>query len=586
MTDFTDLLADFESEKQLICHLQPYDPDGAAVVDLYYSTHGFTSEPGDTPANTHYAARLKKAYQFQRSLFEVGKLSGRSIPGVGSIVLLNRDGGLDALADYGWGGRRVRVWLGGTDFDLDDFGLIFDGTAEGIELGDGEIKIVLRDLKYRFDREIQSERFAGTGAEEGNSDVAGRRKPLTLGICRNVPILYIGTNGSPAKHIFSAGEGPIIGVLRVLDQGVELTYTSGTPSSGEWTVDVATGVVTLGGSYVGPVTADIIGHRYVSTTSTTSWAMATGSKQFAAPFGVVLHIGSKVRVGRTSALGTTWGDGVVTAIDFDDVGFYFTIDITSLSTTTGTFSDWTLSPWGTVAGFVKEIGTRMGVTSFDLAIFGNLESAQPATCGYYIPEGGNALQHLDAICNGASCHYGFTRDGEFSIGRLEAPGSPADSMYDTSDLLDDTLIRHTTEEPNYEVVVRYKKNWAGAFSSNQMAGAVTDTDRAFLTQEWRQEVDTDSAVQTAFPLSRPIELESIFDESTAAAAEATRLLTMFGVVRGYYTGRFKVKPLTLDIGGISKLTHNRYGLSGGENFRRVDVGDDLDLYEVELGLWG
>lgn len=578
MTAFTDLLADFESEKHLLVHLEPFESGGTDTVDLYYSTHGFTSEPGDTPANQYYEPRLKRAYQFQRSMFSSGQLNGSSVPSFGSITLINRDGGLDALAEYGWGGRRVRVWLGSTGFALSEYGLIFEGAAEGIEFGDGEIVVKLRDLKYLFDREIQTSVFAGTGAEEGGSDVLNRRKPLVYGVCRNVPMLYLGVNAG--KHTFFAGAG-IIGVLRVRDLGYELTFNASTPGPAEWTVDVSTGLVTLGGSYNGPITADIIGKRYLSETSSTSWAMATGSKAFTVTAGLAFAVGMKVRVGRTSALHSTYGDGLVTSYS----GTTLTINITSLSATTGTHTDWTISPWGTVAGIIKSIATTMGATSFDSSSFSTLDTAQPATVGYYIPDGGNALQHMDAICEGASCNHGFTRAAAFQVGRLASPASP-DSSYGGSAIIDDTLDRRDTDHPNHEVVVRYSRNWFGSMADNQLVGAVSAADRAYLTQEWRQAKANDTDVLEEHPLSKPITVDSIFDESADASAEASRLLAMFGVLRGYYTVRLKVQPLTLDIGGTTTITHARYDLTSGKALRRVDITEDLDKFEVELGLWG
>src|SRR4051812_31386963 len=100
MTAFTDLLADFLSEKVLVCHLEPFDPDAEDIVGLYFSTHGFKSEPADSPPNQYYDARLQRGYEYSRSLFSGGQLSGRSAPGAGSVTLNNTDGGLDALAGY------------------------------------------------------------------------------------------------------------------------------------------------------------------------------------------------------------------------------------------------------------------------------------------------------------------------------------------------------------------------------------------------------------------------------------------------------------------------------------------------------
>lgn len=302
MSRFTDLLANFQASKRFLVVLEPYDPDTSSVKTLYYSSHGFVTEPSDTPANTFYEPRLKSAFSFQRSLFSSGKLSGRSVPGNGSIVLNNDDGGLDALANYAWGGRRVRVYLGGFRFALSDFGLIFDGTAETISFGDADLTINLRDLSHLFDREMQTLTFAGIGGTEGSSDLAGKRKPMPLGVVRNVAPIYLGPD--TGQHLFAVGSGPIIGVLGVYDRGAALTYNAA-PGAGEYSVNLEAGIITLGGSFDGPITCSVIGRRYLNVTSTTSNAIGTGSKTFTVPSGQRLAVGMRVRISHEVSAGWT-----------------------------------------------------------------------------------------------------------------------------------------------------------------------------------------------------------------------------------------------------------------------------------------
>src|SRR4051812_36326520 len=104
MSRFTDLLGDFSAQKRFLVYLEPYSTTASALVPLYYSSHGFVSEPSDTPANQYYEPRAQSALTFERSIFQSGKLSGRSIPGNGRLVLANPDGVLDVLATYAWGG--------------------------------------------------------------------------------------------------------------------------------------------------------------------------------------------------------------------------------------------------------------------------------------------------------------------------------------------------------------------------------------------------------------------------------------------------------------------------------------------------
>lgn len=576
MTAFTDLLADFQSEKVQLCCLEPYDIDLAATVALYYSTHGFTSEPGDTPANINYAPRIKGSLEYSRSLFSDNKLSGRSLPGLGTLVFNNADGGLDALADHAWKGRRVRVWLGGRDFALSDYGLIFAGIIDSHEFGDGEFTVHLSDSQVLLDGEIQSVAFLGTGGAEGASDLADKLKPFGYGICRNVTPVYLGPD--TGTHRFAVGDGLIIGVLRVLDVGVALTYVASAPGAGQWSVDVATGVITLGGNFNGPITVDLIGKRYLSATSATSWTVGTGSKTFTITAGLALSTGMKVRVARTSALASTWGDGAITAYS----GTSLTVNVTEISGAAGPFSDWTISPWGTVAGAIRHAAGLRGVTSFDVASFTALDALQPGTITKWIPEGGNALQILDELADGAGCFYGGKRNGEFEVGRLDPPGVSVET-YDDKRIL--KLTRERTEDPAHKVTVRYRRNHT-PLALNQVDGTAADADKTFLTNEWRQMSDDDAAILTGYPSSKPIIVDSVFDDATVAAAEASRLLALFGVRRDYFKATLKVQPLARDLGDTVTIEHNRYQLAGGQDLLMVSFAANLNKFEIEPGLWG
>lgn len=573
MSRFTDLLGDFSAQKRFLIYLEPYSIAASALVPLYYSSHGFVSEPSDTPANQYYEPRAQSALTFERSIFQSGKLSGRSIPGNGRLVLANPDGALDGLAAYAWGGRRARVWLGGEGFSLGDFGLIFDGTIKSIEFGDLDVTINLRDLAHLFDREMQTATFLGTGGNEGGSDLAGKRKPMALGVVRNVQPVYLGAD--TGYHKFSVNSGPIVGVLTVYDRGAELTYDPA-PSPGEYSLDLDAGVITLGGAFDGPITCDIIGRRTLSVSSSTSGTLGALSGTFAVPAGQRLYVGQKIRFARLSDRAGAWMDGIITAYS----GTALSVNLFA-SLGTGTFTDWTISPYGTVAGIQRSLAESMGVTLFDTAALSALEAAQPATIGHWIPEGGNGLTIMDAVADGSGTYWGFDRSGSFECGRLSAPAGTVAS-YDPSQTLE--ISRLATEDPNYSVTVRYKRNW-NVFGQDQIAGIAAGMETYFTT-EWREAVASNTAVLTAYPLSEAIIIESVFDDAADAAAEAARQLALFGVRRDYFNITLKVQPLGLENGQTISITHNRYGLSTGRALRVVDLSEDMDTFEVQLGAWG
>jgi hypothetical protein len=579
---FDALLAAFNSQKRLLVHLEPWDPDGSATTDVYASSHGFITEPGDAPANINWPARVKGGFHFRRALFQSGKLSGRSLPGAGEIAFINEDGALDAWAGYGWDGRRVRIYLGGENFRISDYRLIFDGTAAGFTHDDHGFVLSLRDLQYVLDREIQTRTFAGTGGDEGGSDVAGKKKPLPYGVVRNLSPVYLGIDGVSGLHKFAGGDGrAIIGVLRVRDRGLELDYVTGTPAPGQWTVDLTTGVISLA-AFDGPLTADVIGRRYRSTTSSTSWTVAAGSKVFAVVSAAGLALGQSLRVARTAALASTFGDGVITAIS----GTSVTVNITTISGAAGPFTDWTLSPHGTAAGIARAIAADdLGIASFDTDSLDALDSAQPATVGTWLAEGGNGLQVLDALMDGAGCWYGMTRLAAFQVGRVPVPSATVVDTYTDRYVLQDTFGRQDTAEPNYRAVVQYQRNY-DPLSGTDLAGLVDDDARSFLVNEWRQSVSEDPSVSIAHPLSVELRMDGSFDAKADADAEAARQMDLFGVKRDYLRVDLKTKPLAREIGDVISLDHARYGLSGGKPFVIAAIDEDYDRFQVTVDLWG
>ena len=258
MSVFIDLLADPYAARRYLVILEPYDPGGGAVVTLHYSDHGFVTEPGDSPANQYFEPRVVSALNFERHLFQRGLIGGRSIPNFGEIVLANADGGLDGFLAYGWDDRRVRVLLGGEGFVYGDFGLVFGGTTEQIEITDEVLTVRLRDWQHKLDKPVQGTLYAGTGGDEGGSDLTGVRKPLAFGRVLNVRPVMV----DPGAGRYQVHDGAIDDVDALYVGGIAYTKIAGSPAANQYAVDVATGFVTVGGApLTEQVTCDVKGAK-------------------------------------------------------------------------------------------------------------------------------------------------------------------------------------------------------------------------------------------------------------------------------------------------------------------------------------
>lgn len=265
MSIFDDLIADTLARRRYLVILEPYDPNIGGTIAHYFSDDGFVTAPSDSPSDTYFEPRLISALNFERQLFASGRLSGRSVPGAGTLLLNNADGALDPMTELAFDSRRVRVLLGGDGFGFADFGTIFDGTADAVEFDDATVTIRLRDQQSRFEIGIDRGTFGGTGGLDGRSGLKDREKPLTFGRAYRVPAVLV----DPSTLTYQVHDGAIEDVDAVYDSGLALTKVGGSPSAGQFSVDTANGHFTLGASAAGTVTADVRGDKtggvYVET---------------------------------------------------------------------------------------------------------------------------------------------------------------------------------------------------------------------------------------------------------------------------------------------------------------------------------
>lgn len=258
MTAFDDLIADRQTARRYLIELDAYDPATQTVATHYYSDHGFVTEPADTPADQYFEPRGMEALSFERHLFDEGRIGGRSRPGAGTIQLANADGGLDFLEDLAVDGRRVRVLLGGDAFAYADFGVVFVGSAEQLVYDDEQLTVRLRDHQEALDKPVQAMLYAGTGGLEGGEDIEGLPKPLSLGWPKNVTPVWVDRPNLKLQVSSRAIED----VPQVYDRGDgSMVKVAPPPAPGQYSIDTTNGVITLGGSPAGLITADVKGDK-------------------------------------------------------------------------------------------------------------------------------------------------------------------------------------------------------------------------------------------------------------------------------------------------------------------------------------
>lgn len=293
MSLFTDLLTDPHAEKMYLAEIVVYDKIAAAVKTLYFcgGRGGFSTKPTDSPANQYYEPDLEIPLMFQQSLYSEGKFGGNSIPGYGSMTLVNPDGHLDDFRNYAVDGRRCVVKLGSPSFEYSDFGTVFDGTMQGVEFDNNRLVIKVRDLQHLLSVPLQQGVYSGSGGWNGSTDLLGKCLPACYGRIRNgEPVLVDGANLRFQIHHRS-----VQAIDAVRDKGVALTNQGDFASlalldgasilSGNYATCLAQGVFKLGSSPLGQLTFDAIGDNVGGNTTDT----ATLVKRIAADIGLIAN---------------------------------------------------------------------------------------------------------------------------------------------------------------------------------------------------------------------------------------------------------------------------------------------------------
>jgi hypothetical protein len=463
---------------------------------------------------------------FTRTLFGNARVTGGGKVGVGDIVLNNADQGLAYLRDLGIDGRDVVVRVGpeGAAYPS-GYTTFLTGTAEQAEVGAATATIRLRDKLAVLAQPLQETLYAGSnslpsGAEGTADDLEGKPKPILLGRRYHLEPVLVNT----ALLIYQIHDGPMHAVDAVYDKGVALTASgsdranlaaleAATVAAGQYDTCLALGLIRLGASATGKVTADARGD-------------ATGS--------YVDKPGELVQRILTRFCGYSTGD-------------------------------------------------------LDAASFTTLNAAANDECGVHFTSAVTRQAAIDAVL---ACCGGFlapTRAGLWQVGQLLAPsGTPDHELTDVEILrLDSAATRDDgAGVPAWRVKLRYKPT--ATFSASDIAGGVSEAERARLLQPWREAIAVDAATRTKHLLATEMTVETHLTKELEAALEAVRLLSLHKVRRDFVQADVWLSEAqaAIELNDVVSLTTDRLGYSAGRDFRVVGIATDGRLGRLTLDLWG
>lgn len=231
---------------------------------LRYATAGYTTRATDMPADTYYDPRVLQCVLLRQELPR--GFAGAAAVSYGELVLANGDAALSHLVYLGLDGQELVVREGSAGAPYATFGVVLRVTMEQAVPDGDKLRIRLKDSASALAVPLLIATYAGNNSLpaglEGGAELKGRYKPRLYGKVLNLSPMCVNTS----RLIYQVHDGAVYDITAAFDRGVSLTrgtdYTSqadmeGTaPSSGQYRVWKAGGMLRLGSTPAGLVTAD------------------------------------------------------------------------------------------------------------------------------------------------------------------------------------------------------------------------------------------------------------------------------------------------------------------------------------------
>lgn len=254
----------------MIYHAKITYRDGGGTLQTAWFTSGasWRTRSTDTPASTQMVGRLANPGTVERTLAAGGLSFGAAATSWGVVELANTDGALDEWVEYSVAGHPLELFLAEAEGDPSSAwttGPVLRMLTCRPMLD--RVLIEVRDRTAELDVPLAKNFFAGTGDLEGESWVAGQRKPWGAGDCYNVEPVLINDDSAPIYVVHDGAiDSATIGRYERAGgatQAREANYTSlaslmsTAPSAGAAKRYPAGGALRLGTSSSYPITSDI-----------------------------------------------------------------------------------------------------------------------------------------------------------------------------------------------------------------------------------------------------------------------------------------------------------------------------------------
>lgn len=249
----------------------------------------------------------------------------------------------------------------------------------------------------------------------------------------------------------------------------------------------------------------------------------------------------------------------------------------------------------TAAQVATAVMTKRGLSSgtdWSAADVTALDSDNSAVIGLWVgTDGILASDALTKVLSSVGAWWGVDRSGIFRMARFEDPSSGTSVMDMLQAKMVAPLERVASNDPgggipSYRSRVRYSPNYT-VQTGSQLAGGVSDANRADYGNASKEVMAETTSVQTAHLLAQELVYETLLSSSSDASTEATRLQTLRGTRRDRLRLSYPLDDatVTLDLGSIVTVYHDRFGLSAGAKCVVTSLEPDAKKNVLGIEVW-
>lgn len=249
----------------------------------------------------------------------------------------------------------------------------------------------------------------------------------------------------------------------------------------------------------------------------------------------------------------------------------------------------------TLGGFVSYAGQLIedilrtfygaAASDIDADAFSAYNSARPWPMGIYLTAKQDLKTVIDSILSGMLTIFTNTRAGLWTIRPLfDTSGVPDWVVHERDIKRNSYRSRPNRNTPAWKVTIDGRRNWT---TISDPDAAVSEADKAWLTESFQQRAAEDSDIQTLYP--KALELgphQTYLQETAHMEALAQEWLDLVGQERADDSFTTKFKGILPALGDLVQVQPDLLGSADPKLFRVLGSSEDHANLQITPELWG